>query len=1145
MIELQADRWTSEQRLAIERRDGDLLLDAGAGSGKTSVLVERFVRSVLDDGVAVASILAITFTDKAAAELRERIRSRLRELGADEAARATEAAFISTIHGFCARVLRTHALSAGIDPAFDVLDEPEAQRLADAAFDGALEELAGDADGVELIASYTPGGLRGAILAIHAELRSRGDAEPKLPPLPRGPALADARERLRRAAAAAAEELGAAPSPSAKVLQALDRIGRCRKLLGTGTEPWPAELERFGLPGGNGAALSTPVCAAYTDALGRFRRACEHRRAQRTHASLQRLLQSFARRYAAHKRERAGLDFEDLELMARELLERDAELRERYRGRFERVMVDEMQDTNRVQLALIDLIAADNLFLVGDAQQSIYAFRHADVELFEERAARLELLGARARLQTNFRSRPEILAVINEAFAQQSALGESFRPLAPGRGTGESADGDAPGGGPLVELLVADKAGDWAVEGVAAPWRIAEARALAARVSELIADGAAPRDFVVLTRASTDLRSYERALEERGVPTYVIGGRGYWSHQQIVDVVAYLRALANPREEQELFTVLASPLVGISLDALVVVASAARDRGRDPWWLLREPDGAFAGLDRSDRERLQRFVEWFSAERAGAARLDVEELIDRALARSGYDLTMLAMPGGARRLANVRKLMRLGREYEAVAGRDLRGFLELAAGRAAGWAGYGDAVRESEAPVEGEALDAVRLMTIHRAKGLEFPIVCVADIGRQPWRRGELLRLGRDGRFGLRLAEPGSTRAVPALDYDAIGEQQLAAQEREERRLFYVAMTRARERLIVSGAAKLEEWPALTGATPIAWIAPALLAAGVEPHFARAGVDAGGGGGAVTPRALLATEPAPRPEPPPAPEQAPAAAAPRPAPLSYSSLGEYSRCGYRFYTERVLGIPPAREAGSRTPGAGGDRAGADRLGAAERGIVVHALLERLDFRLARAPAATEVLTAGLGLGVSAEEAHEIATLIGRFTASEMCVRLGAARDLRREERFSFLLPGELLIVGAIDVLAREHGDAVLIVDYKSDRLQGQDPAELVAAQYATQRLIYGLAALRSGARSVEVAHLFLEAVERPVTASYDRGDQPRMERELGELVGGIVRREFAVAPDPHRAICSGCPAEGGLCSWPVELTRRESLDRLF
>ena len=208
--------FTDEQLVAIERRDGDLLLDAGAGSGKTSVLVERFVRSVLEDELEVGAILTITFTEKAAAEMRDRIRRRLRELGADDAARATEGAFISTIHGFCARVLRAHALAAGLDPAFVVLDAQDAERLADAAFDDALEELARRGSGthplaIDLIASYTAGGLRAAIQSLHAELRSRGERRPRLPALGPAPDLDAARGEIEHAGAAALAEL-AAPS---------------------------------------------------------------------------------------------------------------------------------------------------------------------------------------------------------------------------------------------------------------------------------------------------------------------------------------------------------------------------------------------------------------------------------------------------------------------------------------------------------------------------------------------------------------------------------------------------------------------------------------------------------------------------------------------------------------------------------------------------------------------------------------------------------------------------------------------------------------------------------------------------------------------------------------------------------------------
>ena len=194
--------------------------------------------------------------------------------------------------------------------------------------------------------------------------------------------------------------------------------------------------------------------------------------------------------------------------------------------------------------------------------------------------------------------------------------------------------------------------------------------------------------MVVLTRATTDLRVYERALEDRGIPTYLIGGRGYWAHPQVIDMAGYLAALANPRAEEALYTVLASPLVGVSADALVVLAATARGSDTrpplDPWSVLREPDGAFDGLGMGDRDLLGRFADWFAIEREVVARASVEELIDRVLERTGYDLAVLRMPGGPRRLANVRKLMRLAREHEAAHGPDLRGFLELVARRAGG-----------------------------------------------------------------------------------------------------------------------------------------------------------------------------------------------------------------------------------------------------------------------------------------------------------------------------------------------------------------------------------------------------------------------------------------------------------------------------
>jgi ATP-dependent helicase/nuclease subunit A len=1019
--------WTEEQRRAIERRQGDLLLDAAAGSGKTAVLVERFVRCVLEDGVEVSAILTITFTEKAAAELRERIRARLVELGAADAARATEGAFISTIHGFCARVLRTHALAAGLDPRFEVLDADRAGLLAGAAFERSLEGLADDAiDPVELIAAYGVGTLRAAVLTVHDQLRSLGRPEPRLPELPSPPpGGADPASQLHAAALALAAELGLLADPGVSVVQALERV-RWALELPAPDEIWPAELWRARLPR-NGAALCTDACETYGEALAAFRRAAGAAAAGPVRDGLNALLRSFGARYAEAKTELSAVDFEDLELLTRQLFRTQPALRSRYAERFHTIMVDELQDTNRVQLELIEAISSGNLFTVGDAQQSIYGFRHADVELFRERGRRLERIGSRETLRTNFRTRPEIIGVLNPGF--EAAMGEQFTPLRAGR---------APAGDrePRVELLIADKGADWDLEGMASPWRLAEARGLADRVAEIVAGGASPGEIVVLMRASTDMRAYERALEQRGLPTYVIGGRGYWAHPQVVDMVAYLRALANPREEEPLYGVLASPLVGLSLDGLVILAAGARAAGRDAYRTLADGEGAIeelrrAGLDEADGTRLAAFRRWFERERARAPRAGIEELIDRALTVTGYDLSMLEMPGGRRRLANVRKLMRLGREHETLHGPDLRGFLDALDERERG----GDGAREGEAPVEGEALDAIRLMTIHRSKGLEFDIVCVADLGRSPRPPSAIVRVDpgrepeagegeRPARIGLRLARAGAAGRESALDYSAIGDEVRAAEEAEERRLFYVAMTRARERLVLSGAAKLDGWidgGSKVGGGPIAWIAPAFV-----PDLATVVAEGGGvvehGEGRLAVRLLQPSEdeepdaaeargqpqpsrgPAAATEPSPtAPRVATTAASPAPvapigagAPvdtLSYSSLADYRRCGYRFYAERVLGLPVTAD--TEADGERHDPRGpapSDR--GRRRGVLAHALLERLDFRRPVVPAAEHARAAAVRAGLDPppgpEELDGLAAVVRRFASSELCARVGPA-----------------------------------------------------------------------------------------------------------------------------------------------------------
>ena len=491
------------------------------------------------------------------------------------------------------------------------------------------------------------------------------------------------------------------------------------------------------------------------------------------------LLGRFGAAYAEAKAARAGVDFDDLELRVRDLLAGDDALRARWAERFALIMVDEFQDTNRLQLDVLEALERGNLFAVGDEAQSIYGFRHADVGIFRARRAALGAGGVRG-LTVNFRSRPEILDVVNAAFAP--LLGPGFTPLVAGRGPDElRLFAPDPPEEPRVELLACETSG-WdereaglGLAGLAAqPWRRAEARAVAARLRAEVDDsGRAVRDLVVLVRATSSLRLYEQALEEQGLPTYVVGGRGYWSQEQVRDGIAYLSLLANPHDEAALYATLSSPFCGAGTDALVLLAEAGRSEGEGAWAALRRAARARSGRGLVARRASPRIrPPGSSRSRASppASGCGPSGSPSRCCssARSPRPATTSRSSrasGGDRRLANLRKLMRLARDYERAEGRDLRGFLAYAVGQDLAEA------REGEAALESEGLDAVRLMTIHRAKGLEFPVVCVADLGRPGVTARERLLVGQDGTAGLKLATLAGGDPVAALGHDRIAER--------------------------------------------------------------------------------------------------------------------------------------------------------------------------------------------------------------------------------------------------------------------------------------------------------------------------------------------------------------------------------------
>ncbi len=1200
--------FTDEQAVAIRAREGSLLLEANAGSGKTSVLVERFVRSVIEDGVRPPRILAITFTERAAGELRARVRERFVELGRRDEARETETAWVSTIHGFCARVLRAHAIAAGLDPAFTVLDEAAARTLRDQAWDRAL---AGWLDGehgaaaLDIVAAYDTDRLRNMIARVHDALRSDGLTHPVLPPaLPVGEPGA-LRAALATAAGAAAAELALAGAGK-RVGEARDKVARCVELLSeTGAMPAAAALSappaavlaelRFGA---SANALKTAACTRYLRALAAYAGACRDRAAGGAVARLDELLQGYAVAYATAKRERAALDFDDLELFARDLLLAEPGLRRSYAERFDRVMVDEFQDSNGRQIALFDALDRDDLFVVGDEQQSIYGFRNADVDVFRSRRAALSADGRVATLATNFRSRGPILETINAAFAPR--LGADFVALVEGREP-------QPPSAPLVELLLTDQAG-WDADGApdlgelprSQPWRHAEARLLAQRIRELVDSGdARPEEIVVLLRGLGDLPVYERALEDQGLLTLSVGGRGYWGRQVVRDLCAWLAALANPRDETALYGVLASPLVGLSSDALAHIARAGRGNAwraiehacsiasaagdgmpfavtghaaavsegpADVSGSKRPPEGRFeprspvtvggpghdllARIGDDDRERLVAFAERFAAERALAPRLGLDELLRRVVDATRYDLHVLSLSGGPRRLANVHKLLRLAAAFERESGRDVRGLADLATAEL-----EADA-RETDAPVELGDVKAVRLMSIHAAKGLEFHTVCVADLGRRrPGDEDDLLVDGSE--VGLRLVGlDGSSER--ALAYERLRDRVRERSAREEDRVLYVAATRARERLVLSGAVALAPWPKDgPGAAPLSWLGRALAGDDVQrlPTAAdpirdvtwtdgantaavRCMLNAPGTIGTVLRAQSLAPAGATLPIAPAPPPRATTPPAPAPPPavrtLSYSRLASWSACGYRYYLQRVLKLPEEPVIRVAAAGAGGTQ---PTLDPRVRGVLVHALLEEPG---AAATAARVARVAEAhGVVLTGAEAADVARLADAFGDSPLAARIARARSVRREHAFTVPL-GNTLLTGVVDVLARERGPAQLVVDYKSDALAPDaDLAAIVAERYDVQRRVYALAALRAGAQRVEVAYAFLERPDEPVGARYEAVDADRLEHELLELAAGMLAGDYPVAGNPHRELCESCPGRRGLCSWPEERTLAE------
>ena len=785
---------------AVSLLDRDLCVVAGAGSGKTTVLTERFVHLVLEGGVEMQRILTLTFTDRAAVEMRERVARALGERGRDDLRRDTASAWISTFHSFCARLLKENAIEAGVDPAFAVLTEGEAsillERTREEVVERILAEEPGRLDPLARLAGGTGGleelvgilldrcrGLDGGIGPVFAAASEVPDVGPGMALLRKAlAALAAGAGEYTEAGARRAEAVAAAArgldGPADDLPEAVAAVAKA------------VNLQVKGLAKENLAAVRAAAEPLLDDLVGV--------RAAPVARTLASLVAELDGAYADARDERGALDFHDLERRALGLLRDHPGVREEVRTRFDHLLVDEFQDTNPVQEALLSLLRTpDRLFVVGDPKQAIYGFRGADHGGFLR--AR-EAAGERGTvlLRENFRSRPGILAfanaVLGPAFAGGLPVQVPWQDLVPG-----ASFDIAPG--PCVELhLVEGSRGESAGE-----LRVVEAGLLADRLRALVEGGesavtrrdregnplARPlawSDAAILLRATTDVKIVERALADRDIPFQVVGGRGFYEAREVVDLANLLECVDNPRRELALAATLRSPFAGLDDDALLALAEERRRRkGSLGDLLLCDGPVRVDGLAPEGRRRAEAFRAVFRELRDLRSRGRLVELVERALEGTGFALASLLRPDGRQAAANLRKVREQARAFEADGAGGLGEFsaavrrLRLRE------------VRETEAPLASE--DAVSILTVHQAKGLEWPLVVLPDAGRAvPPVADPVLLEG--GRASLSLQGPDGPLRTRLWKADA--EVRKAREAAESMRVLHVAMTRAREHLLVS-----------------------------------------------------------------------------------------------------------------------------------------------------------------------------------------------------------------------------------------------------------------------------------------------------------------------------------------------------------
>ena len=851
---------TSEQLAALSVVGSSVALSAGAGCGKTFVLAERFVRA-LDgaDARPLGRVVALTFTNKAARELRERIRQECRarlDSGDDPARwrailRGLEAARIGTFHSSCGDLLRRFSIEAGVDPGFVVLDETIALSIREESLAATLRErlAARDPDLMELAVEFGLGMVRQSLDDLLGH-RSVGDLGAWAGRQPRE--LVDAWVKLwtesvqpamiaefRRKAGPCLDLIAGNTFDHEKVRARLAELsGSLDRLRDVGDQASALEeihgcLKVQGLP-----AKNWPSAEVYESIKGSFDKL--RKEAKKLQAALPwdepttliaarqglmfaRLADRAKEAYDLAKRSRGGIDNDDLLVLTRDLLaDPSGSVREAVAGAIDLVLVDEFQDTDPVQSTILEALAGPGLlegklFLVGDFKQSIYRFRGARPGLFRDYRARFPEAG-RLALSENFRSVPAILGFVNALFDDTfPEAGSALRPGVP------SIEGQEV---PAVEFLW----GPSAEEESAAPKpdanarRREEARRLARHLKSRLDEGwmirdrkdGKPRradqgDVAFLFRSLSDSSDYEQALVAEGLDYHVVGGSGFFAQQEVLDLINVLTAVDDPLDAVSLAGALRSPFFSISDDALYWLST---DRKGFPHEGLERSEGA--NLDRlpeADRPRSERARRLFDEWRSVKDRLPIAALVDKILAGSGYEAALIGEFLGDRKRANARKLVRMARRFDEQGGFTLADFVARLRADLRG------ATKETQAATTDEDGEVIRLMSIHQAKGLEFPIVVLPDLDRK--RPGELKRVAFDPELGPLVnpfvepvdgEDPDDSGPSDSLGWSIHKHRERVADDEEALRLFYVAATRARDALVLSSAtdpAKAPTSPAL------------------------------------------------------------------------------------------------------------------------------------------------------------------------------------------------------------------------------------------------------------------------------------------------------------------------------------------------